>query len=162
MSKLFLGGVPTNADVRKLKEAFPDLTEGSEITHEEVERVVQLSRESSRYRSVTRAWRRDLLTHSGIDLAAVPGIGFRCLDAGERIAASVDGFKSGTRKQMRAVRRSALVQTDDPMLVKKQDVLRRFGAAIAQEAGAMLKEIEPPRAQQQAPRLIPKTGRDAA
>ena len=161
MSRLFLGGVPTNADVRKLKDAFPDLTEGTEIRHEEVERVLELSRESSRYRCVTLAWRRDLLTHSGVDLGAVAGIGFRCLNPSERIAASVDGFKSGTRKQMRSVRRSALVQTDDPTLLKKQDVLRRFGAAIAQEAGAMMKEIEPPRAQPQAPRLV-STKKDAA
>lgn len=157
MSKLFLGGVPTNADVRKLKEAFPEWIEGTEVSHEQVEKVIDLSRDSNRYRTVTMAWRRDLLTHSGIDLMAVAGIGFRCLNPSERIAASVDGFKSGTRKQMRAVRRSALVLTDDPMLIKKQDVLRRFGAAIAQEAGAMMKEIEPPRAQQQAPRLVPNT-----
>lgn len=155
MSKTFLGGVPTGIDVRRLDEVFADLAEGAEVTHEQVEAALGIGRAQTRYRTVTVAWRRSLLNDRNIELAAVPGIGFRVLAASERLNASVKGFRQGVRKQMRSVRRSDMVRTDDPILMRKQEVMRRAGMAIARESASMMKEIEPPKAQQQMPRLVP-------
>ena len=80
MSKLFLGGVPTDIEVRLLNEEFGQPEEGQEITHEDVEKTVKLNRKTSRYRAVTLAWRRALLEEHNIQLGAVPSVGFRCLN----------------------------------------------------------------------------------
>lgn len=155
MSKVFFGGMPTEIDVKKLREAFPEINEGDEIAHEQIEKLLNLDRNANRYRTVTEVWRKKLL-NEGTDMGAVAGVGFRCLNPKERITRSVEGFQSGTRKQLRAVRRSALVRTDDPILGRKQDLLRRYGAAIANEANSMMREIEPPKPQQQMSRFPPQ------
>ncbi len=156
MAKAFFGGIPTSIDVRKLREAFPSLREGDEITHEQVEAVIGSERHASRYRTVTSAWRRELLRNDGIEIGAVIGIGFRCLTPPERIDSSVAGVKAGARKQIRAVRRAEFVKTNDPVLVRKQGILRRLGVAVMQEMTSMAHQIEPPKASPQLPRLVPK------
>jgi hypothetical protein len=156
MSKMFFGGMPTDIDVRRLEEAFPKLQEGDDISHEQVEAVIGVDHTKSRYRVVTNAWRKQLLRDSNIELGSVSGVGFRCLKPEERISGSVKGFQQGVRKQMRSVKRSALVRTDDERLMKKQDLLRRYGAAIVNEATNMMKEIEPPKPQAQMPRIGPR------
>ncbi|KQP36110.1 hypothetical protein [Pseudorhodoferax sp. Leaf274] len=158
MSKVYFGGMPTEPDVKKLLAAFPDIQEGDEIAHEDIERVIGHKREDNRYRAVVAAWRKRLLNDENQDLGAVSGIGFKCLAPDERISRSVDGFQSGTRKQLRSVRRAQLVRTDDPILTAKQDGMRRYGLALADQAAKMMKEIEPPKPQAQMPRLVPRTG----
>lgn len=157
MSKVFFGGMPTQIDVDKLREAFPAIEEGDEVRHEDIEAVLGLERGSNRYKTVVEAWRKRLL-NDGIDLGAVAGIGLKSLNATERIEKSVDGFQSGTRKQLRSIKRSQLVRTDDPILTAKQDTLRRWGVMVADNHNKMIKEIEPPKPQQQMPRLVPRQG----
>lgn len=156
MSKVHFGGMPTEIDVRAITEAFPDLREGTEIMHDEIVRVIRVEHGSNRYRAVTEAWRRQMLNQHNVEIAAVPGSGFRVLPPDERISGSIKGFQIGMRKQLRAVKRSGMVRTDDEGLRRKQDLLRRYGAAIASEASNMMKEIEPPKPQQQMPRLVPR------
>ncbi|MBX3703979.1 MAG: hypothetical protein KF822_09415 [Steroidobacteraceae bacterium] len=154
MSKPFFGGIPADIDVRKLEERFGDPQEGQEFGHDEVEAVLGLERGSNRYRTVTDAWRRRLLNQRNIEVGAVPGVGFRCLTPAERVDGSLKGFRTGTRQQLRSVRRAAVVRTEDEGLRHKQDLLRRYGAAISAEASNMMQEIEPPKAQPQMPRLV--------
>lgn len=155
MSKVFFGGMPTQIDVDKLREAFPAIEEGDEIRHEDIESVLGLERGSNRYKTVVEVWRKKML-NDGVDLGALAGIGFKSLNPTERIEKSVDGFQSGTRKQLRSIKRSQLVRTDDPILTSKQDTLRRWGVAMADSHNKMMKEIEPPKPQTQMPRLVPK------
>jgi hypothetical protein len=152
MSKMFFGGVPTALDVRKLQEAFPALSPGDEIEHEQIEAVIEVDRASSRYRTVTNAWRKHLLTDANIDIGAISGVGFRVLLDHERISTSVKGFQSGVRKQIRCVKRAILVRTDDEILRRKQEVMNRLGIAIASQATTMMREIEPPKRTQGLPK----------
>lgn len=161
MTKMFFGGVPTAMDVRRLNEAFPDLEEGDEISHSDIEALLELDHKSSRYRTVTSAWRRAMLNDHNIEIGAVAGAGFRCLTPGERVSGGIKGVKIGTRKQMRSVRRVMFVRTDDPILCRKQEVLQRFGIAVSAQASTMMKEIEPPKPTQRLPRL-PRGGTSAA
>lgn len=154
MSKAYFGGVPTALDVRRLEEHFGDLKPEAEITHEEVEQIIGVNRTEHRYRTVTNAWRKHMLTQSNIEIGAVNGIGFRVLSDAERVAGGIKGFQSGTKKQLRAVRRVGLVRTDDEILRRKQDVINRLGVAIASQATSMMKEIEPPKPTQ----ALPKPG----
>lgn len=155
MSKVHFGGVPTDGDVRNLMEHFGQLKPGDEIAHEDVEQVLHSTRNTSRYRTVTGAWRKKLMREHNCDVAAVPGVGFRCLTDAERVAAGVSGVQSGLRKQLHSVVRADRVQTDDESLRSKQDVLRRYGVALRAEATKAMRMIEPPNPAEQAPRIVP-------
>lgn len=151
--KLFFGGLPTEIDVRKL-EALGDLPVGREISHEEIEALLELDRNAGRYHSVTGAWRKAKL-RDGTEIGAVSGVGFRVLNEVERVDGGVKGVQQGMRKQLRSIKRAVIVRTDEPALIRKQDLLRRLGAAITKEATDVLREIAPPKAEPPAPRTPP-------
>jgi len=155
MSKVFFGGIPTSSDVRKLNEAFGVPAIGAEFTHDQVAEATGIAKEKNRYRTVVSAWRAQLLRDHNIDLGSVPGFGFRALDAGERISAGIKGVRQGVRKQLRAIRRADTARTDDALLQRKQDLLRRYGAALAADANKTMQQLEPPKPQPQQPRAIP-------
>jgi len=161
MTKVYFGGVPTDGDVRNLMDHFGQPKPGDEIPHEEVEAVLHSTREASRYRTVTTAWRKKMLREHNVDLSALPGVGFRCLTDAERVAAGVSGVQSGLRKQLHSVVRADRVQTDDEALRAKQDVLRRDGIALRAEATKAMRQIDPPKPAEQAPRLVPVANRRA-
>lgn len=152
MGKAYFGGMPTDLDVRKLIEAFPALIEGARITHEEIEAVISVGRHSNRYRAITIAWRSKLLRDSNLEIGAVSGVGFEVRTSEGRMSSSIKGFQSGTKKQLRSVKRALLVKTEDPLLRQKQDLMQRFGAAIASQAGSLMKDIETPKAVEALPR----------
>lgn len=150
MSKLFLGGVPTAPDVKKLREAFPQIDEGTDFTHEQIEAVIGLSPKSTRYRCVTLAWRKEMLNGHNVEIVAVPTIGFRALTGPERLDTNVKGFKNGARKQGKHIHRVGMVRAEtlsEPEQGKQMHVMR-LGAAVIAQASSMLKEIEPPRQKQ--------------
>lgn len=155
MSKLFLGGIPTDIDVRKLIDAFGKPEIGAEVTHEQIEEVLGIGRDTNRYRGVTLAWRKKLERDHNIRMGSAAGVGYRSLSPSERISAAIVGTQQGARKQLRAIRSSDRVVTDDPVLQKKQELLHRYGIAIASEANSTMKQIEPPKPSQQMPRLAP-------
>lgn len=152
MSKAFFGGMPTSLDVTKLIDAFGKRPEGAQITHDEIESVIGVERNESRYRTIALAWRRKMLSDSNIEIGAVKGVGFEVRSPEGRVSNSIKGFQSGTRKQMRAVKHALLVKTDDPVLRQRQDLMQRFGAAIASQAGSLMKDIETPKAVEALPR----------
>lgn len=155
MSKVYFGGIPTDGDVRNLVEHLGTPRAGDEFTHEQVEAVIGATRDTNRYRSVTLAWRKRLMRDHNLDVAALSGVGFRCLTDSERVAAGVTGVQSGLRKQLHSVVRADRVQTDDESLRAKQDVLRRYGIALRAEATKAMRLIEPPKPAEQAPRIVP-------
>jgi len=162
MNKQYFGGLPTNLDVRKLRKAFDPLHVGTEITYEMVEDVLGIAQDKPRWKTVTAAWRKQLLNEEGLDLGiGKAGVSFKCLNEKERIDDSIGRFKQGTRKQMRAVKRAIVVQTDDPLLQKKQDSIQRFGAAIMHEANLMQRSIAAPKPPEPAPRREPKAATTA-
>ncbi len=152
MSKAYFGGMPTDLDVRKLIETFPELVEGACVTHDEIEAVIGVDRHSNRYRAITIAWRSKLLRDENMEIGAVNGVGFEVRTPEGRMSSSIKGFQSGTKKQLRSVKRALLVRTDDPLLRQKQDLMQRFGAAIASQSGSLMKDIETPKAVEALPR----------
>lgn len=149
--KAFFGGMPTGVDVRKIDSAFQNLAIGDEVAHDDMERVLGIARTQSRYRTVTNAWRKSKL-RDGVEIGAVASVGFRVLSEVERVNGGWKGAQQGIRKSMRSIKRGVVVRTEEPSLVKKQDLLRRLGAAISAEATAVIREIEPPKPQQQMPK----------
>lgn len=155
MTKLFLGGVPTGPDVITLIDALGDLMEGREIMHAEVEAILQIKRGSNRYRAVTEAWRRRELRESNIEIGALVSIGFRVLNANERVTTNINSFQSGSRKQGRSLRRLGAVRDSelDEIHRAHRDHAIRIGGAMLAQASALQKELSPPKAQPQLSQL---------
>jgi len=160
--KTYFGGMPTGPDVRKLTKAVGCPAEGSLITHEQLEQILEETRTSGRYRVVVTAWRKKLLADHNVDTEAEHGQGLRVLRAEERISKGIQGVQAGVRKQLRSIKRADRVQTDNDDLLKKQTILRRYGAALAQEAGGMLRQIQPPKPAEQQIRLAPVPKKSAS
>jgi len=128
--------VPTAPDVRRLVDAYGVPTIGTLYTHDEIEGVIKESRTSSRYRTVTLAWRRQIEREHDIILGAEPGQGFVALRPEERIDYSGRKLKTGVR----AVRRAGRVvsTTDTSKLTREQveraDHVRRVAGAVTAAA----------------------------
>ena len=105
VSHIFQGGVPTEPDVKRLDVAFPSPETETEITHDQLEAILNLSRRSSRYRTVLQAWRRKLMRLKNLDTEAIPNRGYKILREYERVNVSAKNFRQGVRKVGRAVTR---------------------------------------------------------
>lgn len=128
-SGLFLGGVPTDPDVKRLIEAFPSLKPGDEISHNDVANVLGVERASGRYRTVTTAWRNHLVKSCNIRLRAINGVGYRVMEAMERVTHNVRGLGKGTKIIRRAsddVRRVDATQLSQEQQRVTEHVLRRM------------------------------------
>lgn len=154
---IFRGGIPTEPDVKKLLDAFADIAVDAQVTHEEVEAVLGLNRQDNRYRSITTAWREHLLEHENKQVGAVAGIGFRVFSSKDRVASSVNSFKAGVRKQVKAVNNAMRIERGDltQQDQHKVDHLVRVGASIAFHGQTMLRTIAPPRVSQTQPLFRP-------
>lgn len=163
MSKLFLGGIPTAPDVKRIRETLGDLPEGSEIPHSWIEEIINCKSDSSRYRSVTMVWRKTVLREQNIEIDAVPGVGFRVLVGAERINRNYSKFRSASKLQGRAVRRigsipdAVLTSTDRA----RRDLIYQNAARAVETAALVAKQIEPPKpVSSSIPRLAPTSTDD--
>jgi hypothetical protein len=147
--KQYFGGLPTGPDVKLLLEHWPQIKEGQEISHEEVERVLKLKRDETRYRGVTMAWRKHLFRNDNIFVDAIAGVGFQCLDPKGRVENGIKVFRKGTREQWRSIDRLKRVQEKDldPVSQTKRDHVIRLGLAIHAQATDMMRELPKPQAQ---------------
>lgn len=109
---LFLGGVPTESEVKKLIEAYASLRPGDEVTHEEIAKTIGVDRESHRYTTVTNAWRKQMLKLHNVDMCSIRGVGFRVLDGIGRVGASVKDYGTGVRKIVRSAGRLRRVEME--------------------------------------------------
>lgn len=145
MSKtgLFLGGVPTEPDVKRLTTAFPNLKPGDQISHKEIEEVIGVQHGSNRYVCVTGAWRKQLVKVGNLRLAAIPGIGFRVLDAMDRVTDNVKRYGRGAKQIRRAaddVRRIEIEKLPQEQQRTTEHVLRHM-EATAEHLRKASKEI---------------------
>lgn len=147
MSRMFFAGMPTEPDVKKLREHFSELPEGLEIPHEEIETCIAAKRDQSRYRTIVTAWRKSLLNQNNVELGSVAGVGYKVLTPGERLRHNYDGFQQGTRKQARSIRRVSIIPDDRLSLPErgKRDHIQRMGAMIVSQSAELAKTIDPPK-----------------
>ncbi|MCL4837861.1 MAG: hypothetical protein KJ058_07845 [Thermoanaerobaculia bacterium] len=132
-AKVFLGGLPVEPDVRRLEEKFGVPEVGALLTHRQVEGALGEKYGSTRYRTVTKAWRQHLREENNVELKAVPGIGFKCLGADERL----DEANSTGRSVLRKLRKGAQqvesipAQEVSPAKIGVLDHTRNFFAKVA-------------------------------
>lgn len=86
-NKLYFGGIPTEPDVRKLMESYPvdGMKPGDLIGYEEIGTVIMEKVRSSRWKSVTTAWRKKLEDESKILLKCISDkMAFKVLNDDEK------------------------------------------------------------------------------
>jgi len=104
-SDLFLGGVPTEPDVRKLVEIYGVPKVGDEFPYQQIADALGVPIKSYRFRTVTWAWRKLLDRQHNLIVGAVQARGFVVLDNQQRVTFSAVRFKRG----LKAVRRGSCV-----------------------------------------------------
>jgi hypothetical protein len=146
MSNLFLGGIPTEGDVKMLLEAFPAIEPGQLIPYERVAEIVKVDRSSSRFRTVTSAWRRVLHRTQNFVLEAVPGQGFRRQTEVERSNSDRAGWRKDQSRAARRVRDLARVDTRDfaERDQRSHDHARRVLQAHVEHTSTTVRELAPP------------------
>lgn len=146
MSKLFLGGIPTQGDVKLLMEAFPSIEPGQLIGYERVAEVIKVEHGTGRFRTVTAAWRRALTRTQNFVLEAVPGQGFRRMPEVERSQKDRTGWRQDQSRAARRVRDLARVDTRDfdDRDRKSHDHARRVLQAHVEHTATSVRELAPP------------------
>lgn len=98
-STIFLGGIPTGPDVKRLREYFPDssLQVGQSIPYKDVEDLIQCKRHSYRFKTVTYRWRRLVEKESSVIIGADSGKGFIVLDDHQKLSLSGSKLRSAAR-----------------------------------------------------------------
>ena len=99
---LFIGGVPTEPDVKRLLDAFKNLKDGDMVSHDDIAKAIGVERTTNRYRNVTNAWRKHLLKVNNLRLAPLAGLGFRVLDGMDRVTHNVKQYGRGARQIRKA------------------------------------------------------------
>lgn len=151
---LFSGAMPTAPDVKRLTEQLGKLSIGQEISHEAVEAILNTERNSSRYRTVTGAWRRLARRDDNLQIEAVPGRGFRVLTGVERLQSSRKKAADGFRKVGRAAREAAAIPDAELNADQrvKRDHFQMVAAKMVSIASAEMK-VELPKPSEQVSQL---------
>ncbi len=109
MSTGLVNGVPTDLDVRRLDETFGTLNVGDEISYDEIDSALGIARSTSRWRTVTAAWRCRVQRARHLVVGCNPGVGFVILDDSGKLDASARKLRSGLRSCRRSVKVAAFV-----------------------------------------------------
>lgn len=116
-SGLYFGGMPTEPDVRKIREAFPtkEMMVGQIITKAQIETILDLSADENRFSTVVSKWRKEIKAATGtIMLQSVPG-GFQVMDAKQKIHYSESKMRSSRRAAVRSLNGIACIDDFDAM-----------------------------------------------
>ena len=142
-SRVYRGGVPTDIDIRKIRERFPDssLTVGRIIKYSDVEDVIDVIKNSFRFRTVTWRWRRIVESESAIIIGTERGEGFKILNNNETFEYSNDKLRSAVRSAARSYHLYGYVERKE--LSKSEQKLFDFNhsKAAALIAVSQLKSI---------------------
>jgi len=106
--RLYFGGIPTEPDVKKIRERWPDdsLKVGQVITDEDMQNLILCDYGTSRFRTVTHAWRK-ALELAGILIGRERGVGFLVLNDSEKL----DLQEGKVKTSVRAMKRSREIGT---------------------------------------------------
>lgn len=117
MSNLRFGGMPTDAEVRMLRDRFGVPEEGTPMPYNEIAQTIRQTERSNRYYTVVNAWRRFLRREHNVILRAGGGC-FRAMSPSQRVDHSGDRVKSGLRTIRRA--EQVLIGTDRARLTDEE------------------------------------------
>lgn len=151
MTRPFIGGLPTDIDVKRLLEAFPSISPGFVITYTEVSLVIGVTHGSTRFRTVTNAWRKRLLRVDNFVLEAIAGQGFRRRTELERSQKDRSGWRRDQNRAARKVRDMTRVDTVefDERERKSHDHAKHVLQAHIEHTSTTVRQLAPPAPQPQ-------------
>jgi hypothetical protein len=143
-TKLFLGGVPTDIDVEKLREHLGTLKHGDMIPYQEISDCLGIQKGECRWYSVVSAWRKRLDRENNILLKAIPNEGYRVLDGHGRVEASAWTYKKGLRRIHRATVIASKTDRNglDENEIKTLDHIQNTGASLRLAAATAARQID--------------------
>ena len=128
--------VPTMPAVRKIIEAHGELKAGDEITYDTLQTCIMEERDTNRFRGVVQAWRALLRRDSNIMLQCIPNVGYRVLNANERINVSGKRYGHGVRRIVIAgmdARATETGELDAPEMKTREFLMKQAGAYVLAE-----------------------------
>ena len=125
-------GVPTEPDVKRLRDRFGVPEEGTMVPYSEASELLGIDRHADRFVTVTTAWRKALYREHNVVMESVANKGWRCLPPNDRVRFSWQRYKGGLRRVWRA---SEVAEKTDRSKLGKDEVtacdhLRKCAAAI--------------------------------
>lgn len=111
---VYFGGIPTEPDIKRLTEAFKvqEMNPGDTIDYEEVAIVIGQAVKSSRFRSVTTAWRKRVENDFSIIIGCSPDPlkkSFCILSESEKVDLSGKKLRSAVRLARRSYKIASFV-----------------------------------------------------
>jgi hypothetical protein len=104
--KLFFGGIPTDIEVKALREAYPNdyLKPGMLIDYGDIEKIIGCTRDSNRWRTITDRWRNVVERETGIIIAPDPlkSGAWKVLLEGEKVSLSSGKLRTAGRMARRS------------------------------------------------------------
>ena len=148
------GGLPTGPDVKKLNEQFGVPEPGAVVGYDVVAAVIGAKPRSSRFVSVTNAWRKGLLKGPNTLLICEDGQRFRALSFGDRVGHARGEHARGARQIRRATVYASLIDLDQlPGSDRKfAEMLQRVTADSYKRMSEAVKALKPPKPPEQLPR----------
>ena len=101
---LHFGGLPTDPDVKRIREKYPDddLEVGRKISYQEIARLINEPVRSSRWTTVTQSWRKKVEAATNIIIGTCEGVNFIVLDDSQKVDLSESKLKTASRNARRA------------------------------------------------------------
>lgn len=122
--KLFFGGLPTDPEIKRLMDAFPEseMKVGDKFSYDRVSEVISAPYGSNRFRTITNRWRNIVEKRCGLFIGIPPdmaGEGFRVLSEQEKLELACR--KHGT--VVTGIRRTSILiaSTDRSALASDED-----------------------------------------
>ena len=104
-SKIFNGGTPTDIDVRNLMGRWPEasMRSGDKFSHDEIESVLKVGKNSLRYATITNRWRKIVEKTTGKIIGSDRGFGFKVLSDSEKVSLGKQKTIESRRRASRAL-----------------------------------------------------------
>lgn len=122
--KVFRRGLPTDVDVKKLRDRFPDasLKPGFLISYTTLEETLGVPRHVSRFGNILRRWRTLVEAESGIIIGCRASVGLVVCDEPQKAQLSSDKYRIG----MNSVKRGFVVASHVDVRQLSEDARKAF------------------------------------
>lgn len=128
-AELYFGGVPTDGELKMLRDRWPDtgLQPGQTITCEEIAAVIHVAVKTARFRTVTERWRRCVERGPVGLVVGRHEWAFHILKAGQVVNSNESDLRSAAKKARRAAVRGAKID----VLQLSEDERKRHDLHVA-------------------------------
>lgn len=140
---IYLGGIPTEPDLKKLMDKFGNAPEGATIAHDDIASAINTEYGSQRYRTIVNKFTDRMFRERNIVLMSHKGHGYLVANNRDRVIVGGKKFKTGRRFLIKAG--DIVGMTDvtglDKVELSQVDFYQRQCAMLRQNELTKAKEI---------------------